>query len=278
MATISSCAIIVSSFDGYSDAWLPFFTLFFKYWPECPYSIYLISNGKTYPDPRVRPIIIKEDAGWAGNLKYALTQVPDSHVLYMQEDYFLDRPAQAGRIESLFATMLAEGAAYLRLFPTPSPRVAWTKDPSLGLGVIGQKDPYRTSLQAGFWDKSVLDALLIPGESGIAFEEAGSVRSESVGKPFFSVQAGALFPYDQSAPLRYIATGIMKRKWNRSVIPLFRKEGIAADYSKREFESRANAAQRKLASLPLIGKPIKWLFRQYYRAKSLAKKLYEKVA
>jgi len=53
--------VLIASCDAYSDAWAPFFALMKKYWPDCPYPIYLISN---YQDPGicgVRPILLKED-------------------------------------------------------------------------------------------------------------------------------------------------------------------------------------------------------------------------
>jgi hypothetical protein len=37
-------AVIVVSCDLYSDVWKPFFTLFFKYWNDCPFPVYLTSN------------------------------------------------------------------------------------------------------------------------------------------------------------------------------------------------------------------------------------------
>ena len=36
-------AILIVSCDKYSDLWDPFFKLFFKFWPDCPFNIYLLS-------------------------------------------------------------------------------------------------------------------------------------------------------------------------------------------------------------------------------------------
>src|SRR3989344_9116599 len=88
----NNCAIVVSSFDGFVDLWEPFFTLLFRYWPDCPYPIYLISNSKTYDHPRVTTVAIGEDGKWANNLFIALDQIPATHIIYMQDDYFLTGP------------------------------------------------------------------------------------------------------------------------------------------------------------------------------------------
>ena len=42
----SQYAVVVSSCDAYSDAWKPFFKLFFKYWSDCPFPIYLVTNTR----------------------------------------------------------------------------------------------------------------------------------------------------------------------------------------------------------------------------------------
>ena len=37
----SDSAILILSCDKFSDLWKPFFDLFWKYWPDCPYNVYL---------------------------------------------------------------------------------------------------------------------------------------------------------------------------------------------------------------------------------------------
>lgn len=68
----SSCAVIIASCKAYSDSWGPFFTQFFKYWPDCPFPIYLITEGGEQPDPRVSMLILQKDNGWSDNVRYAL--------------------------------------------------------------------------------------------------------------------------------------------------------------------------------------------------------------
>lgn len=45
-------AVVVASCDAYADLWEPFFRLFRRYWPDCPYPVYLGSNFRTY---RINP-------------------------------------------------------------------------------------------------------------------------------------------------------------------------------------------------------------------------------
>ncbi len=41
-------AVLVVSCDNYSDVWSPFFELYSRFWPDCPFNTYLISNTKEY--------------------------------------------------------------------------------------------------------------------------------------------------------------------------------------------------------------------------------------
>ena len=81
-----NCSIIVSSCDNFSDLWEPFFILFFKYWPDCPFKIYLISETKIYSDEKVEMISLKKDMGWASNLKAAIRRINTPYFIYFQEE------------------------------------------------------------------------------------------------------------------------------------------------------------------------------------------------
>jgi len=205
----------------------------------------------------VKSICIPDDKGWAENLKTALSKIPHSRILYLQEDYFLERPVDTAFIEALLETMINENAAYLRLYPAPKPKITWDKN----IGIIRKSDPYRTSLQAAFWDKKILDWLLIYGEAGVPFEKDGSVRSAKIDRLFLCVKKPV---FD------YLSTGIVKGKWNRKVVSLFKKEKITADFSQRPFEPIGDTVKYNLTSLPMIGK----IFKQYYRLQYKIKTLF----
>ena len=264
------CAIFVSSCDVYSDAWEPFFKLFFRYWPDCPLPIYLISNGKVYPDSRVTTIKIDPDQGWASNMLTALTAHPSPFMLYLQEDYFLKRRVGTERILDLLDILKKEHAAYLQLYPAPGPDTAFKKYREVGM--ISPGRPYRVSLQAGLWDTAVFKRLLVKGERGVDMEHKGSVRSEGFEEPFLSVRRGLFFPYDTSAALDYFSTGIIKRKWHAGIPSFFKQQGITADLSQREIESPGEKFRHIAASLPLVAPLFRLIFKIEYKMKTLLAK------
>jgi hypothetical protein len=152
-------AVVVSSCDKFSDLWEPFFTLFWRYWPDCPFPVYLISNSAVCWHERVSKMPVGQDRQWASNIRYVLGQLPQKYFIYLQEDYLLRKRVDAKRINELIDYMDRVGAGYLRLFPTTGPdRVL---DRQLGVGVIEPGAPYRVSLQAAIWCRETLEGLLI---------------------------------------------------------------------------------------------------------------------
>ncbi|MBI4117371.1 MAG: hypothetical protein HY451_01680 [Parcubacteria group bacterium] len=219
------CSVVVSSFDGSSDVWEPFFTLFFRYWPDCPFPIHLVTNYLKYPDEIVETINIGEDKKWASNLKKALTEVNTPYILYLQEDYFLQKPIGTEYLLALLGYMEKNHVAYLRIFPHPGPDFDFQNE--FDLGEISDSAPYRTSIQAAFWDKKVLMNLLVDGETGWDFEFKGAMRSRDY--KFLSLKKAAF---------NYVSTtAIKKGKWRYPAVRLANKEGLKLDLLKRPVET-----------------------------------------
>ncbi len=239
----TKCSIIVSSFDAYSDAWHPFFTLFFRYWPGCRYPLYLIANEKKFSDSRVQNISITPDRKWAGNMRAALQQVKSPYILYMQEDYFLQKPVNSAAIDELVATMEKNNWGYVRLVPSPKP----DRPSSVAhLGEISPEADYRVSLQAALWKREVLEQLLVEGETGWDMESKGTVRSKKLSYGFFSAHDNYFMNY-------YERTAIKKGKWMPGAIHLCRKENISIDLSQRPTFSRKHLMVGYLRSSWLAG-------------------------
>jgi len=82
-------AVVISSCDAFNDCWAPMIYSLKKFWPDCPFPIYFISNYKKINDERIKFINVGEDKGFASNLGYALKKVECDFIIYFQEDYFL---------------------------------------------------------------------------------------------------------------------------------------------------------------------------------------------
>lgn len=182
-------AILVLSCDKYSAFWPIFFARFEKYWPDCPYDIFLLTNEKDFVHPRVQTIKTGQDVDWSSNLLYALDRIGTGDVLLMLEDAPLDGHVnqqlfvriheQFCELEMNFLNMKAE-------VPPPIPSGSL-------FGEIPRGTHYRVTAVPNLWRTAALRDLIVPGESAWAFEVRGSERSDrlpnfySLGSRFFDV-------------------------------------------------------------------------------------------
>lgn len=226
--TISNTlAIIVVSCDKYSDVWTPFFTLFFKYWGGCPYPVYLTSNFLHYNDSRVVTINVESEENWSSSLKKALNKINENYIILILEDFLLTQYVDTERIKELWQYMIEKNAACMRLFPCPGPDKDCKDNPNIGIIVKGS--PYRSSTMIAIWDKEMLLALLLNGETAWEFELKGTHRTNDLDRPFLSVKR------DTNIPIRYVCTAITKGRWIPEIPDFFKKEGIYIDFSQRGF-------------------------------------------
>ncbi len=226
-----NCSILITSCDSYSDVWDPFFNLFFKYWPDCPFPIYITSNFLETENSRVTTIKLGKDKHWASNTKKALKSINTPYVLCLIEDYFLDSKVDTKNILNLINIIKKEKAGYLRLFPHPGPDKEFKKFKNIG--EIEVNSEYRTSLMAAIWEKDTLNKLLVGGETAWDMEIAGTKRSKKINKKFLSVTT------DNYALSYY--TGIIRQgKWTKKVKEVIKTEGIKIDFKKRPFLKEAN--------------------------------------
>lgn len=177
-----SVAILVLSCDRYSDIWIPFFGEFFRFWPDCPYKVYLESNLKTFNDERVTTIAVGEDKDWSSSLKLALEKISEEFVLFFYEDAILSENVDTKAIENLVEWGIKRQVNYLRLNPSPKPDVRVNEE----LGKLLPASMYRTSLFSSLVRKETLQSLLRGGESAWQFEFAGCERAKVVDNFFGS--------------------------------------------------------------------------------------------
>lgn len=204
-------AVLVVSCDSYADLWNPFYTLFWRFWPSCPYKIYHVSNYHEIREQGVVPLAIGEDHSWSDNVIKALAQVEEEYVLMMIDDLFLIAPPRHEELNQVFDWVGREKPNYLRLNPVPPPD--FTCNPIVG--GVSPGSLYRNGTVFSVWRKEVLLDLLRPGESAWDFELYGTIRSDRWDR-FYSTHK-SLFPF---------VNGVIKGKWRRSALRTLRSVGV----------------------------------------------------
>ncbi len=68
-------AILVCSCDKYEDVWKPMFEMFYKFWENCPYNVYLMTNNASIHHPKVKTLSTGDDITWSKAFRNALERI-----------------------------------------------------------------------------------------------------------------------------------------------------------------------------------------------------------
>jgi hypothetical protein len=169
-----SIAVLVASCDKYADLWPLFFELFRKFWPDCLFRVYLLTNHLRPSFSGVVSVPVGDDASWSGNLRKALHSIPENHVLLLVEDLFVLGRVNNRTVVKLAAEFISASGNCLKMNPTVPGNVRLND--RLDLSLPGA--PYRLSAVLTLWKKSVLHDLLVEDETAWDFEIEGSRRSD----------------------------------------------------------------------------------------------------
>jgi hypothetical protein len=212
--------ILVYAWDTYKVCWPVFCYGLAKYWQDCPYEILFITN---YADPPCgKAVKVEEENDFVRKLRAGLAAVKTPYVLFMHEDYWIKKPVETKNIQDYVRLMNANQADYIRLIPIPAPDREYPEDSRLG--IIDKSADYRVSFMASLWRKSVLDDLLVPGESLWQMESTGSKRSRRYGDRFLCVVRSRY-------GISYVMTAIRDRQWTSDARQYVKDEAITVDFS-----------------------------------------------
>ena len=223
----TTVAFLVVSCDRYADLWLPYFHCLFKYWPDCPYPIYLGSNAASYSDPRVTTLPIGPDRDYSSNLMSMLDKIPNEWVITSLEDHFISKTVNTTRVQRIISAVQMENGGYLKL--TGDYPVSYEAGPMPDIGPIPKGVRYRVSFTLAFWKKSVLRQLLRKGETAWDIERNGTPRSDEFVEPFFAISAD-----QREDPPLHRFHGVVRGKWVRDAPAFLHKEGLDACIPSRD--------------------------------------------
>lgn len=212
-------AILLITCKKYEQAWLPFFTLFKRYWPDCPYRIHLASDFGSYPGINCLNSCETGTAkAWTRTLMAALAVIPEERIILFQEDFLISSKVDNDKIRRLVRHAYDHNAASLRIMPVPPPSSSWHA--CSDLGHFGPFDDFRFSMQCSIWSREILLSLLSGDEDPWTCEFVTSRRSQLVQMPFLGTWTPAI---------NYYCTAIVQGKWEKQALELLKKEGIPID-------------------------------------------------
>ena len=155
MDSTNKMAVLVVSYDGYSDLWDDFFNLFEKYWSDIPYNIYLANNTKQYNRKNLKVINCGENAQWSTRVRTALENIDEKYVCMLLEDLFLSDNVNTSDIQNAVNLMETDGLKYYKLMTFSKIYTPIYKNIPY-LHTIEETLEYGISLQAAIWEKDFL--------------------------------------------------------------------------------------------------------------------------
>ncbi len=232
-------AIVIMSCDAFSDVWDPFFTLFQRFWPECPFEVYLISENKEVKNFPCKTILPGLGKNWSDRLIYALQQLEEKYVLFLQEDYFINKPVDTKWITEILLLCEKKDLVNVRLYPTITSELIKLAEFPLGR-IDKEKEQYVVCTQATIWSREFMLSILGHNESVWDVERNGSLRAKEMPHEFYSV-----YPttdpdkLDEGYyPVTYLfLTSVTRGKWTMKTVKYCRQNGIFLNMELRKANS-----------------------------------------
>lgn len=251
-----STALIVLTCDGYSDLWPMFIDFSEKYWSDCPYDKYFITNNKSIPESTFSAIKIGKDESWSDGLLKAIDKLKSKYeyLLITLEDSPIIEYVDQNKLNLITNSFFAAKGSFLSLF-TQHNIGKPTRKYNEFFGIIDKGSLYRPTCVYSLWKISVLEDLLVREENAWDFERYGSVRSDKY-DGFFMV-------YNNFFKM---SNTVIKGKWLRSEYKKISNLGFHPDIKNRELMSRTDELRFKAYVLifVILNKfvPIPWKIRR----------------
>ena len=218
---MTKAAIVVNSCDAFNDCWKPFIHSMTKYWNNCPWQVYIISNNNAIECPEGFGFLkVGEDKKFASNLKKAIATIDAEYIIYLQEDYFLDCKVRQEAIEAHLEYCIKNNVDYLRL------GMPFIKGKTVN-GIYSENklaDKYALCLQAAIWKKETLDKFLFEGWSGWDFEY--KIQDYAIEQGMDIKILGLKEEYKDSGINYVTGTAVRKGKWTVCGYEFLKNEGF----------------------------------------------------
>lgn len=241
--------LAVSSCDLYCDMWPLYFHFLFKFWPDVPTPIYLLTNHLSYDDPRVVTVNVGDDKSWSDGVARGLAQVPSEYIFFFLDDFMLTKPMPVQQLADVYRPLKEQDGNWVCLRPKAPPP---ENDPQALVSPI--TDPVQSAgFHAGIWRTRYLQKICSEVQLNIWHMEGHIrklIRSGEAEKMFYmSEHVGLFVPYIE----------VVKRFWQKNGIDYVRSQNIRPDLWRRPYPPQGDN---------VFARFIRSLLKRYVRIKS----------
>jgi len=217
----SNVGVFICSSDNRLDIFDRVLPSVLKYWPDCPYPLYVGLNTKNKSWARVSSLVA-EPSEWRTEVLEQISQIPETHVIVILDDYLFLQSVDQQRLAELVTRAISLNLPYLRLLPlrrSLSQRLIRSRTRSTdGIQSIHSRRPFYSGLQIAIWNKEHFASLLkLPGS-------IWDFEHQQPGIPHYVIT--------DSPPITYRHL-VEKGRWLPYAESLFRIAGLSADLGSR---------------------------------------------
>lgn len=231
--------IVVNSCDGYEDLWVPFFALLKKYWNPTGIRILLNTESKTFQMDglEIECAHSPKEYSYGARMMNALSKVRTKYVLPMLDDFFLRSPVNVEKISQIIEWMEEDADIAYFNCDCNEAYADWEVNQYPGYRRLPPGNDYIFSMQAAIWRTEILQQYWKADVSPWEWELICNVLSYAhKNKKYYCLLNGKDSFLDYGHYECGDIWGVFRGKWvKEDVVPLFEKEEIVVDYSRRGF-------------------------------------------
>lgn len=174
-----------------------FFQSFVKYWKQPEARVYISLEKETFQYTDVDAVVLNsKEQNWSARVKECLGQIDSQAVIVLLDDFIIESTVNVTELRKLSAVICEnKDVAHFALTTVPMKNESEKEY----FGHYYQRahfGRYKTTLQAGIWNREILMDLLAPGESAWEFEIYGNFRSYLYEQKFYAVSDKKYKPID----------------------------------------------------------------------------------
>jgi len=212
-------SVVVMTCDSYEDTWGAFFQLKDKYWSNCPYETYIVTEEKACN----YAVSLKKTGAWTKRLREALEDIKTKYIIFMLDDFFIRQEVDQKGIEYA-ERQFQDDIATLSFMNVISHNKDYCDDTDEINGYIRRKNNmrYLANCQPSIWDRKKMIEILQKDQDPWQWELT-PINSKY---RFYVIKDKRLIDngyYD------YKSFGINKGQWTKEAIEFLKSEGIEID-------------------------------------------------
>lgn len=256
-------AIVGIFYDGYKDLWYDFLNLFYRFWPNCPFQLFIVGQEVKIPEfDGVTFLSAGKDAEFSQKVRKALSEIDADYYLLLLEDFFFSKVLPENCLDNLLDYIYEMDIDYCALplneFKKSATFNGKTIDKDLCLKMIPGRANYTLSCQPSIWKKSFLKKAISSGNyNAWVFEGIYSMAEEAHKKCFLEKCIC------QPNNILHLKHGIVQGRFLPSTYRFFTKKEKYSFVSK--FETMKGLALFKYRNKLLLNKILPRFFSRFIK-------------